>query len=39
MPKTGAGGFTGLLMTSLPILVLAAGAAFFLFKRKNQFQS
>lgn len=39
LPKTGAGGFAGLLVSSLPFFVLALGALFFLYKRKNAYQS
>lgn len=39
MPKTGTGGVAGLLMSSLPIILLAAGIAFFFVKRKSLFHS
>ncbi|MBE4907326.1 DUF4397 domain-containing protein [Bacillus luteolus] len=39
MPKTGNGGLTGLITTILPIVLLAAGLSYFLFRRKSMFQS
>lgn len=38
LPKTGTGGTLGLLMNSLPILMIGAGVVLF-FKRKSLFQS
>ncbi|WP_246944156.1 DUF4397 domain-containing protein [Bacillus pinisoli] len=38
LPKTGTGGLTGLLMNSLPVLLIA-GVFFMIYKRKSLFQS